>query len=81
MASLTRTVRAADGTPILTRRWPFSNAIAPDAPWAHVLLVHGLGEHSGRYEQVGELKDFVIAGASELLMRKTKGPWQTYSIK
>jgi ribosomal protein S18 acetylase RimI-like enzyme len=33
------------------------------------------------YEQVGELKDFVIAGASELLMRKTKGPWQTFSIK
>jgi alpha-beta hydrolase superfamily lysophospholipase len=54
MHSLTRTVHAADGTSILTRRWPISNAVAPDAPWAHVLLVHGLGEHSGRYEQVGE---------------------------
>jgi alpha-beta hydrolase superfamily lysophospholipase len=54
MQSLTRTVHAADGTPILTRRWPVSNANAPDAPWAHVLLVHGLGEHSGRYQQVAE---------------------------
>ena len=23
-------------------------------PWAHVLLVHGIAEHSGRYEHVGE---------------------------
>lgn len=26
------------------------------------------------YELVGELKDYLIAGASELLMRKTRGP-------
>ena len=26
------------------------------------------------YEQVGELKDYVVKGHSELLMRKTKGP-------
>ena len=25
-----------------------------DDPWASLLLVHGLGEHSGRYEHVGE---------------------------
>jgi alpha-beta hydrolase superfamily lysophospholipase len=37
----------ADGTELLTRHWPAED------PWSHVLLVHGLGEHSGRYEHVG----------------------------
>lgn len=27
----------------------------PAHPWATLLLVHGIGEHSGRYEKVGEL--------------------------
>ncbi len=39
---------APDGVGLLTRRWP-----ATGTPWAAVLLVHGLGEHSGRYEHVG----------------------------
>ena len=47
-----------DGTVLLTRRWPADGAEAGGAwagpPWAGVLLVHGLGEHSGRYEHVGE---------------------------
>jgi ribosomal protein S18 acetylase RimI-like enzyme len=30
------------------------------------------------YTQCGELKDFVIAGASEILMRKTTGPTSTF---
>jgi alpha-beta hydrolase superfamily lysophospholipase len=43
-------VNAADGTALATRHW----RTPPDAvPWAHLLLVHGLGEHSGRYEHVG----------------------------
>ena len=42
-------VHAADGTPIATRRW----AADPATAWASLLLVHGLGEHSGRYEHVG----------------------------
>lgn len=52
MAAMTtsesRSVAAADGTPILVRRW-----IPDRSPWAHVLLVHGIAEHSGRYDHVG----------------------------
>jgi alpha-beta hydrolase superfamily lysophospholipase len=51
--SLERFVHAADGTRILTRQWAASPASGPAGPWAHVLIVHGLGEHSGRYEHVG----------------------------
>jgi acylglycerol lipase len=40
----------ADGTGLLVRHWP----AAHDGPWAAVLVVHGLSEHSGRYEHVGE---------------------------
>lgn len=36
-----------DGTVLRTRRWE------ADAPWAAVLIVHGISEHSGRYEGVG----------------------------
>jgi alpha-beta hydrolase superfamily lysophospholipase len=36
-----------DGTHELTRRWEASE------PKASVLIVHGIGEHSGRYEHVG----------------------------
>jgi alpha-beta hydrolase superfamily lysophospholipase len=42
---------AADGTDLLVRHWPASGT---GMPWASVLLVHGLAEHSGRYEHVGE---------------------------
>jgi acylglycerol lipase len=47
-ASTTSAVSARDGTSILVRRWR-----ADGEPWAHVLLVHGIHEHSGRYEHVG----------------------------
>jgi acylglycerol lipase len=49
VTSTTTTVSARDGTAILVRRWP-----AVTTPWAHVILVHGIAEHSGRYEDVGE---------------------------
>jgi acylglycerol lipase len=42
-------VRARDGTTLLTRHWP----VPSGEPWATMLLVHGLAEHSGRYEHVG----------------------------
>jgi alpha-beta hydrolase superfamily lysophospholipase len=46
--STTRQTHASDGTPIQVRHW------APGGePWAHLVLVHGLAEHSGRYEHVG----------------------------
>jgi acylglycerol lipase len=41
---------AADGTPLHVREWPSSGR-----PWARVLIVHGIGEHSGRYERTGRL--------------------------
>ncbi len=45
---VTERVRAADGTEIFTRHWP-----AVGTGWASALIVHGLAEHSGRYEHVG----------------------------
>jgi alpha-beta hydrolase superfamily lysophospholipase len=43
------TARMADGTILRTVHWP-----EPDDPWATALLVHGLGEHAGRYANVAE---------------------------
>lgn len=31
------------------------------------------------FEQVGEIRDFIVPGVSEVLMRKTSGPWQTFT--
>jgi len=47
--STTAGIKAADGTGLLMRSWQ----PAGDAG-AVVLIVHGLGEHSGRYEHVGD---------------------------
>jgi alpha-beta hydrolase superfamily lysophospholipase len=41
---------AADGTPLHVREWPASGEA-----WAGVVIVHGIGEHSGRYERTGRL--------------------------
>lgn len=49
MPSTVSRATAADGTDLLVRHWP-----ATGQAWASVLLVHGLGEHSGRYEHVGD---------------------------
>src|ERR1700730_11544374 len=40
-----RTIRSADGVELAFYHWP-----APPTPRATVALVHGLAEHSGRYE-------------------------------
>jgi len=43
-------VAAPDGTLLHTRHWQ------PDGkPWATLLILHGLAEHSGRYERTGNL--------------------------
>jgi alpha-beta hydrolase superfamily lysophospholipase len=43
-------VAAADGTDLATRHWPVPEG---RRPWATLLIVHGLAEHSGRYDHVG----------------------------
>jgi alpha-beta hydrolase superfamily lysophospholipase len=52
--AVTETIAARDGTPLLVRRWPANE------PWARMLLVHGVAEHSGRYGRTGGL--FANAG-------------------
>ena len=63
MPSIVSHATTADGTDLLLREWPAGGeAVGGEAaggalsgqPWASVLLVHGLGEHSGRYEHVGD---------------------------
>lgn len=48
-ASWTGHLISRDGTDLQTRHWP----VAGD-PWASIVLVHGIAEHSGRYERVGQ---------------------------
>ena len=48
MSSTTETVPTAAGVEQLRRSWPVAS------PRAAVLLVHGVAEHSGRYEKVGQ---------------------------
>ncbi len=48
--SATETIAARNGVPLLVRHWP-----AVGEPRAGVLIVHGVAEHSGRYERTGSV--------------------------
>ncbi len=48
-STMTTITGRAKGPDLLVRHWP-----AGDEAFASLLIVHGLGEHSGRYEHVGE---------------------------
>lgn len=50
MPSVVGRAITADGTDLLVRHWPAAGGL----PWTAVLVVHGLSEHSGRYEHVGD---------------------------
>src|SRR5581483_228727 len=49
MGSTIGTATTRDGLSLRTRHWP-----AVGEPWASLLLLHGLSEHGGRYERVGD---------------------------
>lgn len=50
MTSSTETVRRAGGAPdLLVRHWASAGRA-----WAAMLIVHGIAEHSGRYERTGD---------------------------
>ncbi|HET7027574.1 MAG TPA: alpha/beta hydrolase [Candidatus Limnocylindrales bacterium] len=49
MTSVTGEATTPDGTSLLIRAWPSAGQA-----WAAVLIVHGFGEHSGRYDSVAE---------------------------
>lgn len=65
MSTTTERRTARDGTPLAVRRW-----YPRDEPWARVQLVHGLGEHLGRWEPIG---DFLASQGLEVVGADLRG--------
>ena len=66
------TVTARDGLELRTRHWPVTGIA-----WALLLLIHGIADHSGRYERTGMLLaasgiDAVVMGTGDIT--KAHGP-------
>lgn len=57
-------IAAEDGTRLFCRRW------RPEHPVGRVLIVHGLGDHSGRFEELGR---WLAAGGLESLAPDLRG--------
>ena len=64
MTSTTAQVMVGDGIGLMVRHWTCSE------PKADVLILHGLGEHSGRYEHVG---DFLVDAGYEVTSFDLRG--------
>jgi alpha-beta hydrolase superfamily lysophospholipase len=65
-------LQASDGVPLRVRRWPL-----PAVPRGTVLIVHGLGEHMGRYEHVaGQLTEqgWAVVGFDQRGHGQSGGP-------
>ena len=74
MTNTTEFVAGPADTAFLKRRWP----AADDGLWASLLLVHGLYEHSGRWDHVGSY--FAARGYDVTMFDlrghgQTSGPW------
>ncbi len=57
--------RMADGTQLRTLHWE-----AAGEPWGVVEIVHGLGEHGGRYQTVADA--LTAAGLDGLVVRPSR---------
>lgn len=69
----TTTLATADGLTLHLRRWPAASA----APRGSVVLVHGLGEHAGRYVHVAEhlaARGFHVVGHDHRGHGRSGGP-------
>jgi acylglycerol lipase len=60
MPSIVEHATSRDGTRLLTLHWPVPTDDGDLPAWAATLVIHGLGEQSGRYEHVGDR--FAAAG-------------------
>jgi len=72
METLEWTFKSSDGLDLFARGW-----LPKDAPKAAIALIHGHGEHSGRYAHVGEAlveKGFALLGLDLRGHGKSGGP-------